>query len=110
MNKILIFDTFSGLCNQFYDISNGINFCIINNIKFTFRFCSFRNSDLTSWYNVKFEELFDNTFLKKYENLYINYDDIKDLNNNVCNFSDTKYNENENLLNHILNINKKYIN
>ena len=30
---IIIFDTFGGLCNQFYDINCGINFCIINNIK-----------------------------------------------------------------------------
>ena len=25
---ILIFDTYGGLCNQMYDIINGINFCL----------------------------------------------------------------------------------
>ena len=51
---IVIFDTFGGLCNQMYDIQCGINFCIYNNIKFSFRYCSFRNTNLTSWYNEKF--------------------------------------------------------
>ena len=37
-DKIIIFDTFCGLCNQFYDIQKGINFCLKNNIKFTFRY------------------------------------------------------------------------
>jgi len=56
---ILIFDTFSGLCNQMYDIFYGINFCIINNINFTFRYCSFREKNLVDWYNEKFEKLFN---------------------------------------------------
>jgi hypothetical protein len=48
---LLIFDTKGGLCNQFYDIMNGINFCLKYNIFFTFRYCSFRNEDLKSWTN-----------------------------------------------------------
>ena len=69
---ILIFDTYGGLCNQFMDISQGINFCITYNVLFTFRHCSFRNNDLTTWNNQPFEKLFDLTFLDKYK-LYINY-------------------------------------
>ena len=69
---ILVFDTNSGLCNQFYDIFNGINFCLKNNIHFTFRYCSFRNDNLTSWVEKPFEKLFDTTFLNNYD-LYINY-------------------------------------
>lgn len=30
---ILIFDTYGGLCNQFYDIITGINFCLKHQIK-----------------------------------------------------------------------------
>jgi hypothetical protein len=76
---IIIFDTFSGLCNQFFDIYLGINFCINNNIKFTFRFCSFREKNLVVWNNEKFEKLFDLSFLKKYD-LYI---DFKTIENNI---------------------------
>jgi len=47
-DKIIIFDTYGGLCNQFYDIQNSINFCLKNNIKFTFRYASFRNDNLVS--------------------------------------------------------------
>ena len=59
---IIIFDTHGGLCNQFYDIVNGINFCLINNIQFTFRYSSFRNDNLTSWVQVSFEKIFEPTF------------------------------------------------
>lgn len=73
---ILIFDTSGGLCNQFYDIANAINFCLASNIQFTFRYCHFRNENLVSWVDAPFEKLFDKTFLSK-SDLYINYDEIK---------------------------------
>ena len=58
---ILIFDSNGGLCNQFYDITNGINFCIKYNVKFTFRNCAFRNDNLVTWTPEPFEKLFDKT-------------------------------------------------
>jgi hypothetical protein len=61
---ILIFDTFAGLCNQMYDIVQGIYFCHKHGLQFTFRYASLRNDNLVSWHNVPFENLFDVTFLK----------------------------------------------
>jgi len=112
---IIIFDTAGGLCNQFYDIFNGINFCLHNNINFTFRYCSFRNNDLTSWDDQPFEKLFDPIFLNEY-NLFINYDNIKDkVTSDNCFNLDSKiashiiFNDNSNLLNQFINLNKEYI-
>lgn len=68
---IFVFITFSGLCNQFYDINMGINFCLKNNIRFTFLYCSFRQTNLSSWFNHNFESLFDISFIKKHR-LYVN--------------------------------------
>ena len=111
---ILIFDTNSGLCNQMYDIINGINFCLLYNIHFTFRNCSFRNDNLTSWTKTPFEQLFDLSFLDKYK-LYINYYNIKDditynncfnLNTNIL--APIYFNKN-NILEQFINLNKKYI-
>jgi hypothetical protein len=62
--KIIILDTYSGLCNQFYDIICGINFGITNNIKFSFRYCSFRHTNLTSWSNVEFNNYLIRHYLK----------------------------------------------
>jgi hypothetical protein len=111
---ILVFDTKGGLCNQFYDITNAINFCLKYNIFFTFRYCSFRNDNLTSWHNQPFEKLFDLTFLNKY-NLYINYHSIqKDITNVNCfNFNGDQrahiiFHDND-ILNQLVNLNKKYI-
>lgn len=83
---IIVFDTFSGLCNQFMDINTGINFCIINNIKFTFRYCNLRNKNLISWYNEKFNKLFDTKFIEEYKDLYIDFDTIKLTEENTFNF------------------------
>jgi len=110
-NIIIIFDTYGGLCNQFHDINCGINFCIINNIKFSFRYCSFRNQNLTSWYNEKIEKLFDVTFLKKYHDLYVNIDDLYITNENTFNFNSNLVNT---FLTHdnlkiIFTVNKKFI-
>jgi hypothetical protein len=82
---IIIFDTYSGLCNQFYDINYGIKFCLNNNIKFTFRNANFRNDNLTSWFKVPFNALFDTKFLNDYE-LYIDYNKIDSNENNTFNF------------------------
>ena len=65
---IFIFDTRGGLCNQFYDINCGINFCLLHNFKFTFRYCLFRNADLISWYERNFDDLFDTKMFEKYDN------------------------------------------
>jgi hypothetical protein len=111
---LLIFDTHSGLCNQFYDIVNGINFCLKYNIQFTFRYCSFRNEDLTSWSEEPFEKLFDLTFLNKYD-LYVNYYDIKDnlTDNNCYNLNDKKISlqflKKDNILEELISLNKYYV-
>lgn len=108
---IVIFDTFSGLCNQFYDIQCGINFCVINNIKFSFRYCSFRNDNLTSWYDAKFSSLFDMSFLTRYSTLYVNYDDLNLNSENTYNYQGDRaiFLFTDNFLNEIKNINKEFI-
>jgi hypothetical protein len=115
---ILIYDTNGGLCNQFYDIINGINFCLKYNIQFTFRYCAFRNDNLTSWTKQSFENLFDMKLFDKYD-LYKNYHDIKEnlTDDNCFNLDGTKFaynvfndNNNDNdIQNQIINLNKKYI-
>jgi len=114
---ILIFDAFGGLGNQIQDIDEGIRFCNNNNIRFSFRHCSFRNNNLTSWTPRPFEELFDTTFLKK-NKLYIEYKNIeKDINENNCeNFKGNIrainiYNINNinNLLKQLISHNNKYV-
>jgi hypothetical protein len=109
---IIIFDTYHGLCNQMADINSGINFCIIHNIKFSFRFCSFRNNNnLTVFYNEKFENLFDISFLEKYNNLYVNYDTLNLNHENTYNFNGLKATQlfTHNYLNEIINIKKEFI-
>ena len=60
----LIFDTYAGLCNQMYDIHAAINFCLINNIEFTFRYAALREKDnLTKWYNTDFNNIFNDSFI-----------------------------------------------
>ncbi len=107
---VLIFDTNGGLCNQFYDIINGINFCLKYNIFFTFRYCSFRNDNLTSWTEQPFEKLFDLKLFNDYK-LYINYNNIRgDLTDDNCyNLNDKRparmiFNEN-NILDQFINLN-----
>lgn len=73
---ILIFDTFSGLCNQFLDIQTAINFCNKNKYYFTFRYCSFRQKNLKLFYNNNFNELFDTNIFKTIK-YYIDYEKIK---------------------------------
>jgi len=111
---IIIFDTYGGLCNQFYDIINGINFCLVNNIHFTFRYCTFRNNNLINWVQCPFEKLFDLNFLNKYE-LYINYNDIMDkiTNDNCYNFNDKLFSRDvfndDNILDQFIKLNKEYV-
>lgn len=111
---LLIFDTNGGLCNQFYDILNGIHFCLKYNIYFTFRYCSFRNDNLISWTETPFEKLFDLNFLNKYK-LYVNYYNIKNkltcdncfnLNDNILSHNFFKPN---NILDQLTNLNKDYV-
>lgn len=112
---ILIFDTFGGLCNQMYDIHCGINFCIHNNIKFSFRYCSFRRDyNLADFYNEKFEKLFDISNLINLENiknLYINYDILNLTDENTYNLSGERAINlfTDNFKNEIFNINKEFI-
>jgi hypothetical protein len=110
----LIFDTNMGLCNQFYDIISGINFCLIHNIFFTFRNCVFRSDDLVTWQEEPFEKLFDLMFLNECK-LYVNYYNIKDkltcdncfnLNDNLLAY--VTFNNN-NILDQLINLNKEYI-
>lgn len=116
---ILIFNTYSGLCNQFYDVNAGINFCLQNKIKFTFHCASFRNVDLTSWRDVKFTDLFDDLFLRSNDDiseLYVDYDSLSPLLNNDNTFNlDNKLrtieflNKNDDLLKQLNTLNKEYI-
>lgn len=86
---IFVFDCTSGLCNQIHDIVTGISFCVHNNMPFTFRYASFRNDDLISWFNTNFENLFDTSFLKKIR-LYIDIDILNLNEENTLNYnSDT---------------------
>lgn len=111
---VLIFDTYGGLCNQFYDIISGINFCLKHNIFFTFRYCSFRNNNLTSWTEEPIEKLFDIQLFNKYK-LYINYDIIKNnlTDDNCYNLNNKKFSysflNNNNILNQLIKLNKKYV-
>jgi hypothetical protein len=111
---ILIFDTYTGLCNQFYDIKNSINFCLKYNINFTFRYCSFRNDNLCSWFDQPFDKLFDTTFLNEYK-LYIDYHSIKNnlTNDNCFNLNDKllshQFLNKDNLYDQLINFNKEYI-
>lgn len=85
----LIFDTYAGLCNQMYDIQAAINFCIINNIQFSFRFASLRKkNDLTQWYNIDFNQLFDDNFIDT--ELYIPFHKLILTEENTYNFNDTR--------------------
>ena len=96
---IIVFDTWGGLCNQFYDINCGINFCVVNNFKFTFRNCGFRNKNLVSWTDEPFDKLFDiSSIIEKYKHLYINPYGLELTDDNT-------YNINGNLANHIFSNN-----
>jgi len=112
---ILIFDTFSGLCNQILDIQCAIHFCTTNHYTFTFRFCCFRNKD-----NIKlfFDQPFGRLFNKKTFSTYSTYIDFetikKDINpNNTFNYQNKRAieifkNENE-VINHLKHMKSKYI-
>jgi len=111
---ILIFDTYGGLCNQFYDINCGINFCLINNIKFSFRYCSFRNDNLVSWRNEPFEKLFCTNFLNKYQTLYIPIGETLLTKDNTYNYEKTVnsnkiINDQDDILTKLLSFNKEYV-
>jgi hypothetical protein len=113
---ILVIDTFGGLCNQMMDIKSIVSFADKYNFNFSFRFANFRNYDLLSWYNVNFNELFDDSFLIDNIN-YIKFNEIsKKINNkNSFNFESrcvTKlFNKTNNnvLSNQIKEINKDFI-
>jgi len=68
------------------DIQYGINFCLKNNIRFTFRYASFRKDDLITFYNVNFDELFDTSFLSSID-LYVNINTLNLNNDNTDNFN-----------------------
>ena len=109
-DKVLIFDTYCGLCNQFFDIHFGINYCLANNIKFTFRNATFRNDNLTTWYKVNFDEIFDKSFLTKYD-LYVDYDTLKLNNENTSNYDGKNHARQllKNDINNLYHIDKQYI-
>jgi hypothetical protein len=56
---VLVLDAHAGLCNQMMDIESLVNFAVENHYQFCFRYCSFRNSHLTSWAHSEFGSLFD---------------------------------------------------
>lgn len=111
---IILFDTNGGLCNQFYDICNGIHFCLQHNLQFTFRYCAFRDDTLMNWFQAPFEKLFDTSFLNQYP-LYIRYHDLKDkvTKENCYNFNSRLLahlvlNE-ENIVDQLIQLDKEYV-
>lgn len=63
----LIFDTYSGLCNQMYDIQAAVNYCLAYNIQFSFRFASLRTRhDLCRWFDIPFDKLFDDSMFTRF--------------------------------------------
>jgi len=111
---IIIFDTFSGICNQFYDIQCAINFCLIHNIQFSFRYCSLREDNLVNWYNQKFDTLFNIEKLKdviNYTNLYVDYESLHLTDENTFNIIGARSIElfTDNFLDEIKSINKEFI-
>lgn len=112
---LLIFDTKGGLCNQMLDIVACINISLKYNLKFTFRYCSFRNNDLNSWNNESFDKLFNLSFFKKYK-LYVESNMILSNinNNNTFNYDGKLYcskflNKNEDFLKQFIKLKKDYI-
>lgn len=109
---IIIFDTMFGLCNQIWDIVNAIDFCLKNNIEFSFRYCSYRKEDLKSWFCQDFTKLFNDSFLKEnqlyidFKNLSINKDNTFNYEGKYCHFF---IDGNKNVLEQLKKINKKYI-
>ncbi len=109
----LIFDTYAGLCNQMYDIQSAINFCIINNIEFSFRYASLRmKNDLTKWYNIDFSDLFDENFITT--SLYKSFNKLNTNKENTYHYDTNKrciewLNKEKALLPQLDRIEKKYI-
>ena len=88
MNKIplLIFDSYAGLCNQMYDIHCAVNFCNMHNLRFTFRYASLRNpNNLSMWYNIDFNQLFDDQFLLS-NPLFVEYNTLECNSENTFNY------------------------
>jgi len=116
---ILIFDVGGGLCNQIFDINCSIDIAIKYKFKFSFRHCSFRLKDLTTFDNNKdFNDLFDESAYYKFDH-FIPFKNISLLlnNDNTINYISTKVNkwanDEEHLINMIkmipTNTKKKYI-
>lgn len=112
---ILIFDTGGGLCNQINDIIYGLQFCLNNQIKFTFRNCRYRNDNLSTFYDVSFNKLFSYESFKEC-NLFIEYDSIKNnINvNSTYNLITNKiaaflFNRDLDILTQLLEIKQEYI-
>ena len=111
---ILIFDTYAGLCNQMFDIRAGIQFCKEHCYMFSFRNASFRNpKNLTKWFDVPFEQLFDTKFFEKYSN-YIPIYSLQMNKDNTLNYDSSKkalelFNEEEDLEKQLNKTKKKYI-
>ena len=110
---ILIFDTYGGLCNQMYDIHAAINYCLLHNIEFSFRYSCLRyKHDLTKWYDVPFNELFNDDFIDT--KLYIPINKLDCNNENTFLFYNKKrciewLNYEKALFPQLDKINKKYI-
>lgn len=110
---LLIFDTWDGLCNQFMDIVYAVNFCVLNNIKFTFRYAAFRNeTHLDKWYKVPFDKLFDKNVYNKYEQ-YIEFDNININETNTYNYIGNPchllFNKEKNILEQLKTLNYRNI-
>jgi len=82
----LIFDTYSGLCNQMYDIQAAVNFCTAYNIPFSFRYSSLREvNNLRKWFDVPFTHIFDETVLSTFK-LYKPFHSLRCCSENTHNY------------------------
>jgi len=86
----LVFDTYSGLCNQMYDIQAAVNYCLVYNIPFSFRYASLRTpNNLCAWFDIPFDQLFDDSMFvhfplyKPYNTLDCNEENTHHYNNNT---------------------------
>jgi hypothetical protein len=82
---ILIFDTKNGLCNQMFDIIAAVNYCCEKKIYFSFRYASFRYNNMTQWYDVEFNKLFNDKLFKKFK-YYVEFSKLKMTKDNTYNY------------------------
>jgi hypothetical protein len=74
-STVLILNSFGGLCNQMMDIRAMVSFAVHHELRFCFRNCSYRNSNLVSWTPEPFSALFNESAFRNIPG-YENYADL----------------------------------